>query len=484
MTSASMGKFLAGLGLIEAFLAFALLAGCNNQSSSRIGQPHQLKRSELSDSERKYGIAPIPDKSVTYQPDVIVVGGGAAAIRAESSNGFEWTIDAKAPHAADLAVGKVLFMTNRAVGRVLDVHSSGGDLIVVVGPVDITELVKEAHIHITDMPIDFSEALPYRSPDFPGQAIASLRHIQQNAFPVVFMKVADEATAPSHDVSMLVNFKKEPVVGPAGVGMRISSDGGGLKVSAEALVHLSKPTLSVVLEIENSKVVGASVKLTGAAGLTWNFEVGTDLGLSANVNGIIEPDTDFSIPIGGIGPVPLAATVRQRFSVKTALGVRNSTLSATGDYSFDGGFSVGYVNKNWKIAGPVGFKSNTTLMKSADGISIAASGLDMAHMMKIIVGVGVHGFAAGPYFSFTSGIGLFKGSDLGMIQCKEATLVIGLNGGVGYLIPRSITSFINSILKSLKIDYQINGEGGIAPEKGINIINETTTLPGCKARQA
>lgn len=469
---------------VAAAAASTLLIGCGKHAAAPSAAAHQIKKSDMTVAEQQYGIAPIPDSTVTYQPDVIVVGGGAAAIRAESSNGFEWTIDAKAPHAADLTVGKVFFMTNRAVGRVLDVHSAGSDLIVVVGPVDITELVKEAHIHITDMPIDLSEALPYRSPDFPGQAIASLRPVQQNAFPVAFMKVADEAPTPSQDVSKLVNFKRDPIVGPEGVGMRISSDGGGLKVSAEALVHLSKPTLSTVLEIELGKVVGASVKLTGAAGLTWNFEVGTDVGLSANVNGIIEPDTDFSIPIGGIGPLPLAATVRQRFSVKTALGVRNSTLSATGDYSFNGGFLVGYVNGKWKVAGPGGFKSNTTLMKSANGISIAASGLDMGHMMKVIVGVGVHGFAAGPYFSFTSGIGLFKGSDLGMIQCKEATLVIDLNGGVGYLIPRSITNFINSILKSLKIDYQITGEGGIAPEKGINIINETTTLPGCEAGKA
>jgi hypothetical protein len=37
-----------------------------------------------------------------------------------------------------------------------------------------------------------------RSPDFPGQAIASLRPVQLTAFLVVFMKVADEAPAASH----------------------------------------------------------------------------------------------------------------------------------------------------------------------------------------------------------------------------------------------------------------------------------------------
>jgi hypothetical protein len=57
---------------------------------------------------------------------VIVVGGGADAIRAQSSNGFIWTIDGHAPHAADLAPGKIFFLTNRAVGRVLDIRNDHG----------------------------------------------------------------------------------------------------------------------------------------------------------------------------------------------------------------------------------------------------------------------------------------------------------------------------------------------------------------------
>ena len=49
---------------------------------------------------------------------------------------------------------------NRAVDRVLDVRRDSGNLVVTIGPVDLTEIVREAHIHITDMPIDFSEPVP------------------------------------------------------------------------------------------------------------------------------------------------------------------------------------------------------------------------------------------------------------------------------------------------------------------------------------
>ena len=477
------------LHLLAVIFVGALFAGCGKQAASPTASAHQLKKSEMTAAEQKYGIAPIPGPSVTYQPNVIVVGGGADAIRSESSNGFIWTIDANASHADELTAGKIFFMTNRAVGRVLDVRREGGNLVVVTGPVDITEIVREAHIDIHDMPIDFGEALSYTASDLPGQAVASTRVDQPNAtvVPAMFMRVsASDAPppAPAPDVSNLVNFKTVPFATSAGVGMRVSSDGGGLKVNAETAVHLAHPTLDVHLHITpTGGVTEASVELKGAAGLTWKFAAGTDVGLKANVNGLLTPDTDFSIPVGGLGPFPIAVTVRQRFLIKTALGVRNSTISAKGDYTFKGGFKMGYFDKKWDIAGPVGFSAKQSMLPSMGGISMAATGLNLAHQMRVIAGVGAYGFAAGPYFSFTSSVGLFKGSDLGMIPCKEATLAIKLSGGVGYVIPKSITNLINSVLRALNVKYQIDGEGSLAPSEAITIVNSTSTLKGCKAGQ-
>jgi hypothetical protein len=37
-------------------------------------------------------------------------------------------------------------------------------------------------------------------------------------------------------------------------------------------------------------------------------------------------------------------------------------------------------------------------MQTAAGISIAASGLDFSHQMKVVFGVGAFGLAVGPYF--------------------------------------------------------------------------------------
>jgi hypothetical protein len=472
------------------------VSGCGRRPSSRSGPARQLKKSEMSVPELKYGIAPVPDPSVTYQPDVIVVGGGADAIRAQNSNGFIWTIDGNAPHAAELVPGKIFFLTSRAVGRVLDVRKDGSNLIVTVGPVDIVEVVRDANIHI-DMPIDFGEAIAYSSPDLPGQSTpvdslsaavvtdadgptirpaafagSSARRSESDA--PRLLQTADTKGIPLH-------FKVVPVARSSGVGLHATSQVPGLIMSADAAVHLATPRLNVDLQIQNGGVKVATLELSGAAGLTMKFEAGTDVGMSANVHEMFQPDTDFSIPVYGLGPVPLAVTVRQVYLIKTAFGVRNTTMSATGDYTFTGSFKAGYVGGKWGLFGPTGFSAKKSLLESTTGMSLGHSGLVMAHQMKVIAGIGVHGFAAGPYFAFTSSVGITRASDIGMLTCRQATLDVNLGAGVGYLIPKAVTDAINFVLRQLNIKYRVDGEGGFSTKPPLKIISTTGAAPQSEA---
>jgi hypothetical protein len=468
----------------------AVLAGCGRRqpSHSGSGSVRQVKKSEMTPAEVKYGIAPIPDATVTYQPEVVVVGGGGDAIRAQSTNGFIWTIDASAPRAAELEPGKIFFMTNRAVGRVLDVRRDGANLVVVVGPVNLTDVVKEAHLTI-DTPIDFDEAIAYRSPDLPGKIdVIALRNAANDATITPVGLFTDsvtgepQAAAPTPDVSNLINFKVVPIANRFGIGLEAGTDANGLKVYARATLHMAAPKFQAHIDITPAGGVNqASLSLSGAAGLTWKFAVGTDVGRRANVHGILQPDVDFSIPIGGLGPLPVALTVRQRLVVQTALGVRNTTLSAMGDYTFSGAFNVGVINRQWTIEGPTKFETQQNMMKTAEGISLGATGLDLTDEIKVIAGIGVHGFAAGPYFRVTSALGVFKGSSLGPIECKEATVDVKLSAGVGYVIPKVITNLFNQILRGLNIKYRIEGEGGFNSGAPLTLYNDTSTMKGCKA---
>ena len=92
---------------------------------------------------------------------------GADAVRAMTSNGMTYTIDANAPHADEIKVDKILFATGRVMGRILKVDSTPEGLAVTLGPVEITDVIKDCDLK-SDQLLDFSSAVVYVAPDYPG----------------------------------------------------------------------------------------------------------------------------------------------------------------------------------------------------------------------------------------------------------------------------------------------------------------------------
>jgi hypothetical protein len=132
----------AALGLVAALVASACVAcsGGGDGSGARVTSPDE----RLSDAEWDYGASVDPDApDVTYQPDVIIPEGGADTVVQVTGDGLTWILDGDAGGVDDLEVGKVLFLTNRAVGRVLAVEEYEGDRAVTLGPVDITEVIRD-----------------------------------------------------------------------------------------------------------------------------------------------------------------------------------------------------------------------------------------------------------------------------------------------------------------------------------------------------
>jgi hypothetical protein len=160
---------------IAAAAAFAglvvLLYGCKKQGAPESQQAQQrVEPSKLSDAEFRFGVSATRNGKVTYQPDVIVVEHGAEAIRSANSDGISVTIDANLPEAAQFEPGKVVFLTSRAAGRVLAAQRDGNDLRLFLGPVEITDIIKDADLS-TDQPLDLNSMVAYTAPDYPGAQV-------------------------------------------------------------------------------------------------------------------------------------------------------------------------------------------------------------------------------------------------------------------------------------------------------------------------
>jgi hypothetical protein len=130
---------------------------------------HPLKLSEMTETERRWGMAPKRGAGVVYQDNIILMEHGDQAIRSFAANGLSWNFDANAPQVNEIQPGKIVFATGRAVGRVLAVQRNGDQLSAILGPVQLTDLVKQGKF-MYDQPLDLNSAIAIAAPDYPGAA--------------------------------------------------------------------------------------------------------------------------------------------------------------------------------------------------------------------------------------------------------------------------------------------------------------------------
>ncbi|MBA3916008.1 MAG: hypothetical protein H0X25_19595, partial [Acidobacteriales bacterium] len=125
-----------------------------------------LDPATLTESERKFGRSPRLDPSVEYQPGIILMEQGDKAIRSIGSDGMTWTFDANAPHVKEFQLGKIVFATGRAVGRIIMLKPQGDTVAVILGPIQLTDVIRNGNFAM-DAPLDMDKMIPYISADFP-----------------------------------------------------------------------------------------------------------------------------------------------------------------------------------------------------------------------------------------------------------------------------------------------------------------------------
>ncbi len=125
------------LALCAAVLCAGLLAGCVQQSAA----PNDPR----SGGGLRYGLAPQADKGTTFQPDVVLIDGGASSVRSVTADGLTWTLSPTAGGVSALKPGRVMFLTDRGVGRVMAVHTDSAGVEVTIGPADLTDVIRDGH---------------------------------------------------------------------------------------------------------------------------------------------------------------------------------------------------------------------------------------------------------------------------------------------------------------------------------------------------
>ncbi|GAB3341072.1 hypothetical protein RMN56_06160 [Micromonospora halotolerans] len=442
---------------------------------------------ELTENEFRYGLAPRPHRDVTYQPDVVLIGGGADAVRSVTADGLTWTIDAKATGASKLSPGKVMFVTSRGVGRVVDAQRAGDAIAVTIAPVEFTEVIRDGTF-VGEQPVELDNAISYSSEGAPwtdeaavaaaapATAAPAAAPVSAGAVvrPAAFTEGAlGEAPAPGPGDKERVEMPRPATGAPkntrsngftvvpkccrGGVGADLTYDDSEIRIFGSFMVLMDKPRARFHLAVSDGRVTVAELQVLGGSGLRIDLEGASKVGTARQIDRQFTVPVDFSVPVGLVLGVPFSFTVTQTVLVKTAFSAKDGNVKAAGEYAINGAVGFGYRNGSWglhKVQGPF---IRSSLIDSIRGPSVGANGMLLAFKTQFSIGFGAAGFSAGLNVALTVSTGVARGSALDQffpaapgtrdIGCRGASLTIDMSYNVGYTIPAIIANVINFFLR-------------------------------------
>lgn len=441
-----------------------------------------------------YGYGPQPDAAITYQPDVVLIGGGPAAIRGVTADGLTWSIDASASGADQLVPGKIMFASSDGLGRVVRVEPKPGVMDVTIAPVGVGEVISDGRL-VIDQAVPLEALSIYEAPvvedyyeDAPSQDLTAspspAAHLdRQNSAvePVVVSAAVSrpqaargegrEFGAPNqlstkvsgwnlsaYRTSTTLGLRAERGVGASGV------QGADLKVALDA--HIEVADLRVVsdIPITRGEVGSGHFRVFGIKGLVLSIEAGAVNGLSDNRKARVEIPVQLTqrLIIGGF---PATLSQKFKFLVETAFTAKNGTITASAAWDVDG--SIG-VDGN-TVTLPTMTAREPKLIDTISGVSIGVNGMVVAVSFQFGLTFGLPIAGAGPAASLITSLGLTNGSSLGIVHCKQASITSVVSAGVGIQVFDPIKTGIKKLL-----GYDIPAQTTISSK---NILDERWVKP-------
>lgn len=452
-----------------------LATGCRSRNGDA---PRLASASELAPAERLYGLAPHRDADVVYQPDVVIVGDGARSIVARSNDGLVWGIDSGARNLDRVREGQILFVTGNCVGRVLGLKREGDVTAVVLGPADLTEILRECRMEL-DQPFDPSQASSLAAPEFPGArtgirpavpwhdwddepAGTAWRH--PGHVPPTWQPASSAGPSGGDGA---VKFVATPILDPLTIGLRAQAWNESVNVLMTAALRLRNASISFNLDLAGAKVRMARLALTASPQLRFGFDAKAQPGRLTNIRNAsrmipLDLNLPFILSSGGIG---LGVSLQHRILVNTAFSAQKSWFNSRGQWDLDGTLAMHYANGVFRPPAQVKItQTHESVVQNMKHVSFGVSAMVLTHQIRLMVGLGAGGFRAGPFLACNSSLALARGSNLAQpLQphvCRIASLSMGLGTGMGYEIPGFVAEALNFFLRALRIK-EVQPSGGV-----------------------
>ncbi|MGH9410316.1 MAG: hypothetical protein ACRD1V_12780, partial [Vicinamibacterales bacterium] len=466
---------------------------------------------------------------------------GDKAIKAAAGDGLSWTLDATDPRIAALKVGDLVFATTSCVGRILKLTRTGDDVQVMLGPAQITDIIKKGNFAY-DAPLDLTSLTAVEEPNFPGTFGSPYYDQMKQAAggtgaparggsagsgsDLVVDRVQYFVVSPdgrwrpmrtaSRQAASALAFADAPAsrygVVPASYSSQLPNlptntfndvlsaapcfiDCGGLGVDLTAHKVGLSIDIKIVLRLEaprftfNFNLGGpgpqAQITLTGGAGFLMTVDGQTDPQFTSNLNAIGAIPVDVTLPLQ-FGPLPLVLHYHQDLSLSSGFSAKTSILKARDDLRLRGSLGFIYQGGGDFEASHMYATPNVDPSHEINGISMGINSIVVGINQRLLMGLGADGLAVGPYVTLTTtATALKQATEAAQLtlagppiaSCTQATLQMQIDGGIGYALPKVVVDVVNFFLK-LANAAPIPASGTIAKFNApYQVMNEPFQLP-------
>jgi hypothetical protein len=478
---------------VRAALIAVLLLGASACTATTNGSAHTTSAGPvavsglrtLTGNERAYGPSVGAVPGAEFKPDVVVIGGGANAIRGADSSGLVWTIEGSAPGADKLAVGKIMVATAFATGRVLRLVHAGADVQVTLGPVALTDVYSRLEI-TSSSPVTLQQPLAY---SYPGTPTSSTRGDSGTRAGPPSTTPSVPPTAPPEQ-HLVEPVQVGPYAAPGGPtialpaptvtpkpmqqgkftltpyccfpsqGVRIAyNTATGRMAATVGLVMGNKPLLDFHIDIDGGGLREATFELRGPEAIEFGFEAATK-DVSGNYRSpTLRLPVSLTFPLAGI---PFTITLTQSVYASIQLAGQ-AAFSTSGQYTISGGLGFSYKNGHFGAQTP-SFSTKLSALQNATSLSVGINAATLGYGARLSAGIGVLGFTAGPYFSLGASLAIAKDGSPPQTSLTAGCVTAGVYAqgsyGVGYEIPAVVADLVNTFLHLVNA-APIKASGGL-----------------------
>ena len=400
-----------------------------------------------------------PAAHFEFTPETVVIRNANAVVRNISPDRSTFTLDGSAPGVQSLAPGKVMLLAGVDAGRVLALRKDGKDFVVTVGPVKITDVIRNGTITWSPKDMDLNrgmwmstepgtnlstileppENLQRLNPNATFESLAEAGQEMQNKVKITVGDWKVELTFKEGSITLYAAMQKLPLF-------------GGITVT----VNTGKPQTSGRIVVQQGKITDSEIDMPVDGYAELDTTSRTEETPAFPGKAVIELPIEWVVPIETPYFIPFYVGLKVNFIFQPEMPTKNTLLELKLHYNFRGnmGFELtrGAFIKKTKLI----FDDNPTPEITGTGSMGDVAALFAFQMPRVSVGLGARSVAsAGMFMDLVSAVTLNIASATSMFPCRSMTLTETVSAGFEYEVGPDT---FKAILKKLNPNTKVKGE--------------------------